>query len=60
MGMKEYFNNAASTWDKKFHSPELASFLAKLVPQFNLKSGQTLLDVGTGTGVIIPHLISNL
>lgn len=58
MGMNEYFNNAASTWDKKFHTPALASFLAKLVPHFNLKPGQNILDVGTGTGVLIPHLIS--
>ena len=57
MSTKEYFNNAANTWDKKFRTPELASFLAKLIPQFNLKSGQNILDVGTGIGVIIPHLI---
>jgi len=57
MSTKEYFNRASNTWDKKFSTPELASFLAKFVPQFNLKSGQNILDVGTGTGVIIPYLI---
>jgi demethylmenaquinone methyltransferase/2-methoxy-6-polyprenyl-1,4-benzoquinol methylase len=57
MDNKEYFNNAAQTWDKRFHTPELTSFLMKLVPQFDLKLGQNILDVGTGTGVMIPYLI---
>ncbi len=60
MNAKDYFNNAASTWDKKFLTPRLASFLEKLVPQFGLKSGQTVLDVGTGTGVLIQYLLQEL
>ncbi len=55
--MKDYFNNAADTWDDRFQTPELLSFLKRLVPQFNLKPGQHVLDVGTGTGVLIPYLI---
>ncbi|TET25766.1 MAG: class I SAM-dependent methyltransferase [Candidatus Bathyarchaeum sp.] len=57
MSAKDYFDNAANTWDEKFHTPELSSFLEKLVPQFGLKFGQNILDVGTGTGVLIPYLI---
>jgi ubiquinone/menaquinone biosynthesis C-methylase UbiE len=57
MDTKEYFDNAASTWDEKFCKPTLSSFLEKLVPQFGIEAGQTVLDVGTGTGVLIPHLI---
>ena len=56
MNQKEYFNNSSSTWDEKFLTPKLSAFLEKLVPQFHLKSGQNILDVGTGTGALIPYL----
>jgi ubiquinone/menaquinone biosynthesis C-methylase UbiE len=57
MNRKTYFNKAANTWDKRFHTPTLSSFLDKLVPQFGLEPGQNILDVGTGTGILIPYLI---
>jgi ubiquinone/menaquinone biosynthesis C-methylase UbiE len=57
MGAKKYFNKMAKTWDKRFINPSLSSFLKKLVPQFGMKTGQSVLDVGTGTGVLIPYLI---
>jgi len=57
MSRKTYFNEQANTWDKRFHTPNLSSFLEKLVTQFGLEPGQNILDVGTGTGVLIPYLI---
>ena len=57
MSRKAYFNKAANSWDERFHTPSLSSFLEKLVPQFGLEHGQNILDVGTGTGVLIPYLI---
>lgn len=60
MNRKIYFNQAASTWDKKYYTPQLAVFLENLVPRFGLKSGQNILDVGTGTGVLIPYLIKSV
>jgi len=57
MSRKAYFNEVAKAWDERFCTPDLASFLEKLVPMFVLKPGQNVLDVGTGTGVLIPYLI---
>jgi ubiquinone/menaquinone biosynthesis C-methylase UbiE len=57
MSKKAYFNEQANTWDERFCTPSLSSFLEKIVPQFGLEPGQNILDVGTGTGVLIPYLI---
>jgi ubiquinone/menaquinone biosynthesis C-methylase UbiE len=57
MSRQEFFNKAAVTWDKRFASKGLTKFLSVLVPTFNLRSGQSVLDVGTGTGILIPFLL---
>jgi ubiquinone/menaquinone biosynthesis C-methylase UbiE len=56
MNPKDYFDNAAETWDERFHTHKLSKFLEKLVPQFGIQAGQKVLDVGTGTGVLVPYL----
>jgi len=57
MSRKAYFNHAAETWDQKFYTSELETFLMKFVKKFDLKRGQHVLDVGTGTGILIPFLL---
>ena len=54
---REFFNTAAVTWDERYQNQELTDFLSKLVPTFPLKRGQRVLDVGTGTGILIPFLV---
>jgi len=56
LSRKEYFNMAACTWDQKFGTPELSRFLENFLPCFGLRSGQKVLDAGSGTGVLIPYL----
>jgi ubiquinone/menaquinone biosynthesis C-methylase UbiE len=54
---KAFFNQAAATWDKQFGTPKLIQSLTQIVPKFPLKAGQKILDLGTGTGVLIPYLL---
>jgi demethylmenaquinone methyltransferase/2-methoxy-6-polyprenyl-1,4-benzoquinol methylase len=57
MKRKAYFNNSASTWDERVYTPALISFLETLVPTFGLQPGYNILDLGTGTGILIPFLL---
>jgi ubiquinone/menaquinone biosynthesis C-methylase UbiE len=57
MKRQAFFNQAATTWDEHFDTPKLTDFLAQTVPKFGLKQGQSVLDLGTGTGVLIPFLL---
>ncbi len=52
---KEFFNRAAHDWDEKYATVHLSTFLEKTVPKFGLRKGQDVLDVGTGTGLLIPY-----
>lgn len=52
---KEFFDEKAEEWDEMTtHDPEKLEFIVRLLA---LKQGQTVLDVGTGTGVMIPYLL---
>ncbi len=57
MNRQDFFNQAATSWDEHFDTPKLNDFLAQTVPKFGLKLGQSVLDLGTGTGVLIPFLL---
>ena len=57
---QSFFDDLAETWDRRFHTKELMNFLEKLVPMFGLRSGQKILDVGTGTGILIPFLLQEV
>jgi ubiquinone/menaquinone biosynthesis C-methylase UbiE len=55
-----FFNQAAKNWDNQYCTAELIRYLKKTVPTFNIKQGQKILDVGTGTGVLIPFLLKTV
>jgi len=57
MSRQAYFNQLADSWDKRFQTEVLSTFIEQLVPTFGLLPGQKVLDVGTGTGILIPFLL---
>jgi ubiquinone/menaquinone biosynthesis C-methylase UbiE len=50
---KNFFDNHASSWDEKHHRAMEAE-LGRVVKWFGLSEGDSVLDVGTGTGVLLP------
>jgi ubiquinone/menaquinone biosynthesis C-methylase UbiE len=61
MNRKDFFNELAPSWDERFYTPQLVDHLRnKLVPLFHLQEGAHILDVGAGTGGIVPFLLEVL
>lgn len=55
MSKREFFNREAANWDGQYHR-EHVSQIRELVKRFDLKESKTVLDVGCGTGILLPYL----
>lgn len=51
---KKFFNQQAASWDKNLKYEERMTKLIEVVEWFELLRGFNVLDVGTGTGVLLP------
>lgn len=57
---QEFFNASSKNWDKDHYNPQLKLVLKHFVQSFGINAGEHVLDVGTGTGILIPGLIEVL
>jgi demethylmenaquinone methyltransferase/2-methoxy-6-polyprenyl-1,4-benzoquinol methylase len=50
-----FFDRAAATWDKRCQCKFDA--INRIISLLEIKRGQSVLDVGTGTGILLPFLL---
>lgn len=53
---KEFFNGMASEWDSR-HGKVIPEDYRRLLNECGISAGQTVLDIGTGTGVLVPYIL---
>ena len=56
---EEFFNTRAATWDEKVAERDV-SRLEAMLARIEISPGDTVLDVGTGTGVFVPFLLKKI
>ncbi|MDA8220041.1 MAG: hypothetical protein M0Z94_20760, partial [Dehalococcoidales bacterium] len=56
MNHREFFDRAAASWDT-LESSETIIRLRKILTRLWVRESMSVLDVGTGTGILVPLLL---
>ncbi len=59
MDHREFFDRAAPDWDAQV-SAETVARLREVLARVGVEDGMSVLDVGTGTGVLVPLLLEHV
>ncbi len=51
-----FFDEHAATWEEKHYPPDVRKRVEALVDAFSIRSGSRVLDVGSGSGILLPYL----
>ena len=60
MQLQEYFDQLAPTWDQELTTREKLKSLSNIVKELDIKPGYYVLDIGSGTGILLSFLIAEL
>ncbi len=52
---KDFFDRHAGRWDS-YEKPEIIPVISAILDRIGVSSGDSVLDVGCGTGILVPHL----
>lgn len=58
MNQREFFNSVADKWDNMCNHDEIK--IKKILDLIGIKENSKILDIGTGTGVLIPFLLDRI
>lgn len=56
---RDFFNSRAATWDDEVAEKD-ASRLEAMAERLDIRLGDSVLDIGTGTGVFVPFLLNKI
>jgi ubiquinone/menaquinone biosynthesis C-methylase UbiE len=57
--LRTFFNERATIWDERIAEKD-SDKLEKMSLRLEIKAGSSILDAGTGTGIMVPYLLNRI